>query len=78
MTSAFSLATLTIGTITTRRVVLWLAGMVVLVIVGTTIGLIWADTNNVAGAFAGLTNVLGAVGIFLLIGLALKRRRRPS
>jgi hypothetical protein len=52
--------------------------MVVLVIAGTTIGLIWADTNNVAGAFAGLTNVVGAVGIFLLIALALKRRRRPS
>jgi hypothetical protein len=52
--------------------------MVVLVIAGTTIGLIWADTNNVAGAFAGLTNVVGAVGIFLLIGLAVKRRRRPS
>jgi hypothetical protein len=52
--------------------------MVVLVIAGTTIGLIWADTNNVAGAFAGLTNVVGAVEIFLLIALALKRRRCPS
>jgi integral membrane sensor domain MASE1 len=52
--------------------------MVVLIIAGTTIGLIWADTSNVAGAFAGVTNVVGAVGILLLIALALKRRRRPS
>jgi uncharacterized membrane protein YtjA (UPF0391 family) len=52
--------------------------MVALIIVGTTIGLIWADTSNVAGAFAGITNVIGVVGIvLLLIALALKRRRRP-
>jgi hypothetical protein len=52
--------------------------MVVLLIAGTTIGLIWADTSNVAGAFAGVTNIVGAVGIFLLIALAVKRRRSPS
>jgi uncharacterized membrane protein YtjA (UPF0391 family) len=52
--------------------------MVALLIVGTTIGLIWADTSNVAGVFAGITNVIGVVGIvLLLIALALKRRRRP-
>ena len=53
--------------------------MVALLIVGTTIGLIWADTSNVAGAFAGVTNIISVVGIvLLLILLAVKRRRRPS
>jgi hypothetical protein len=51
--------------------------MVVLLIVGTTVGLIWADTSNVAGAFAGVTNVISAVGIVvILIALGVKRRRR--
>jgi uncharacterized membrane protein YtjA (UPF0391 family) len=51
--------------------------MVVLLIVGTTVGLVWADTSDVAGAFAGITNVIAVVGIvLLLIALALKRRRR--
>jgi len=64
--------------ITTRRILYWLAAMVALLVVGTIIGLIWADTSNVAGAFAGVTNVIGVVGIvFLLIALAVKRRRRP-
>jgi uncharacterized membrane protein YtjA (UPF0391 family) len=45
--------------------------------VGTTIGLIWADTSNVAGAFAGGTNIISVVGIvFLLIALAVRLRRR--
>ena len=53
--------------------------MVALLIVGTTVGLIWADTSNVAGAFAGVTNVIGIVGIVaILIALAVKRRRRSS
>jgi len=64
--------------ISTRRIIYWLGAMVALLIVGTTIGLIWADTSNVAGLFAGITNVIGVVGIvLLLIALALKRRRRP-
>ena len=64
--------------ISTRRIIFWLGAMVALLIVGTTIGLIWADTSNVAGVFAGITNVIGVVGIvLLLIALALKRRRRP-
>ena len=41
--------------------------MVALLIVGTTIGLIWADTSNVAGAFVGVTNVISVVGIVLLL-----------
>ena len=53
--------------------------MVALLVVGTIIGLIWADTSDVAGAFAGVTNVVGALGIvLLLIALAAKRRRRPG
>jgi uncharacterized membrane protein YtjA (UPF0391 family) len=67
----------TIRVITTRRIIYWLGAMVALLIVGTTIGLIWADTSDVAGAFAGITNVIAVVGIvLLLIALALKRRRR--
>jgi uncharacterized membrane protein YhaH (DUF805 family) len=69
----------TIGAITTRRIVYWLAAMVVLVVVGTIIGLIWADTSDAAGAFAGVTNIVSGVGIVvLLIALAVRRRRRPS
>ena len=68
----------TITGITTRRIVYGLAAMVVLLVVGTSVGLIWADTSNAAGAFAGVTNIISVVGIvLLLIALALKRRRRP-
>jgi uncharacterized membrane protein YtjA (UPF0391 family) len=53
--------------------------MVVLLIVGTVVGLIWADTSDVAGAFAGVTNVVSGVGIvLLLVALVMKRRGRPS
>ena len=69
----------TLRAITTRQIFYWLTAMVVLLIVGTVIGLIWADTSNVAGAFAGVANVISVVGIvILLIALALKRRHRPS
>jgi uncharacterized membrane protein YdcZ (DUF606 family) len=50
--------------------------MVVLLVVGTIISVIWADTSNIAGAFAVVTNIVGAVGIvLLLIALAVTRRR---
>jgi hypothetical protein len=53
--------------------------MVALLVVGTIVGLIWADTSDVAGAFAGVTNVIGVVGIVvLLIVLARNRRRRVT
>jgi hypothetical protein len=69
----------TIGLITTRRILYGLAAMVALLVVGTTIGLIWADTSNVAGAFAGATNVISVVGILVLVvALAVRRRRRLS
>ena len=65
-----------VGIITTRRILYGLGAMVALLVVGTTIGLVWADTSNVAGAFAGVTNVISVVGIvILLIALAVKRRR---
>jgi len=68
-----------IGGITTRRILYGLAAMVAVLVVGTIIGLIWADTSNVAGSVAVVTNILGVVGIaLLLIALAVTRRRRQS
>jgi hypothetical protein len=55
--------------------------MVALLVVGTVVGLIWADTSNVAGSFAVVTNIVGVLGIVVLaIALAvnLKRRGRLS
>ena len=53
--------------------------MAALLVVGTTIGLIWADTSNAAGAIAVVTNIVGAAGIvLLLIALAAATRRRPG
>jgi multisubunit Na+/H+ antiporter MnhB subunit len=64
---------------TTRGILYWVAALVVLLVVGTAVGLIWADTSNAAGAFAGLTNVASVVGIVgLLIVLAMRRRRSTS
>jgi Na+/melibiose symporter-like transporter len=64
--------------ISTRHLLYWLAAMIALLVVGTIVGLIWADTSNVAGAFAGVTNVISVIAIVvLLIALAVKRRRRP-
>jgi hypothetical protein len=40
--------------------------MVAVLVVGTIIGLIWADTSNLAGGFAVVTNIVGVVGIALL------------
>ena len=52
--------------------------MVALLVVGTIIGVIWADTSDVAGAFAGVTNVVGALGIVLLLIALVAKRRRPG
>ena len=54
--------------------------MVAVLVVGTIIGLGWADTSNVAGLFAVVTNFVGIVGIvFLLVALTVvtwgQRRR---
>ena len=66
-----------LGLITRRRILYWLVAMVVVLVVGTIIGLIWADTSNVAGLIAVVTNIVGGVGIvFLLIALAVVTRRQ--
>jgi len=62
---------------TRRRILYWLAAMVALLVVGTIIGLIWADTSDVAGMIAVVTNIAGGVGIVaLLIFLAVVTRRQ--
>ena len=44
---------------------------------GTIIGLIWADTSNLAGSIAVATNIIGVLGIVvLLIALAVLTRRQ--
>jgi fumarate reductase subunit D len=62
---------------TARRILYWFAATVVVLVVGTIIGLIWADTSNAAGLIAVVTNIAGAIGIVvLLILLAVVTRRR--
>jgi hypothetical protein len=51
--------------------------MVAVLVVGTIVGLIWADTSDFAGAIAVVTNIVGVVGIVvLLIALAVVTRRQ--
>ena len=51
--------------------------MVAVLVVGTIIGLIWADTSDVAGFIAVVTNIAGIVGIVvLLVALAVVTRRQ--
>ena len=65
-----------LGPITKRRILYWLAVTAAVLVVGTIIGLIWADTSNVAGAIAVVTNILGGAGIVvLLIALVVVTRR---
>src|SRR5437773_4099449 len=52
-----------INCITTRRILYWLAAAVAVLVVGTVIGLIWADTSDAAGLVAVVTNIVGAGGI---------------
>jgi uncharacterized membrane protein YhaH (DUF805 family) len=62
---------------TRRRILYWLAAMVAVLAVGTIIGLIWADTSDVAGFIAVVTNIAGILGIvLLLIALAVVTRRQ--
>jgi hypothetical protein len=44
-----------VGIIFRRRILYWLVAMVALLAVGTLIGLIWADTSDVAGFIAVVT-----------------------
>ena len=53
--------------------------MVAVLVVGTTIGLIWADTSDVAGVIAVATNIIGIVGVVVLLvalGITTRRQRR--
>ena len=71
------LSGLRINGIARRRIFYGLAAMGALLVLGTIIGLIWADTSDVAGAFAVVTNIVGAVGVVsLLIALAVVTRRQ--
>ena len=66
-----------LGIITRRRILYWLAAMAAVLVGGTIIGLIWADTSDVAGSIAVITNIIGVVGIvLLLIALAVVTRRQ--
>ena len=66
-----------LNVITRRRILYWLAVMVAVLVVGTIIGLIWADTSDVAGFIAVVTNIAGIVGIVvLLVALAVVTRRQ--
>jgi hypothetical protein len=68
-----------LGSITRRRILYWLGAMVAVLILGTLIGLIWADTSDAAGLIAVVTNIVGGVGILILIALlVMTRRRRPA
>jgi energy-converting hydrogenase Eha subunit C len=54
--------------------------MVAVLVVGTIIGLIWADTSNVAGSIAVASNIIGPIGIVVLLvalGITTRRQRRP-
>ena len=51
--------------------------MVALFVLGLIIGLIWADTSDVAGSIAVVTNIIGGLGIvFFLIALVVVTRRQ--
>jgi hypothetical protein len=62
---------------TRRRILYWLAAMVAVLVVGTIIGFIWADTSDVAGLVAVVTNIVSVVAIvFLLVALVVVTRRQ--
>jgi hypothetical protein len=63
--------------ISTRRILYGLAAMLALLVVGTIIGLIWAETSNLAGGIAVVTNIVGGVGVMLLL-IALVATRRQT
>ena len=62
---------------TKRRILYWLMAAGAVLVVGTIIGLIWADTSDAAGLFAVVTIIVGAAGIvILLIALVVVTRRQ--
>jgi uncharacterized membrane protein YdcZ (DUF606 family) len=66
-----------LGVISRRRVLEYLAVMVAVLVVGTIIGSIRADTSNVAGSIAVASNIVGPIGIVaLVVSLAVVTRRQ--
>jgi hypothetical protein len=66
-----------LGLISRRRILYWLAAALVVFVVGLIVGLIWADTSDVAGSIAGVTTIGGGLGIVaLLIALVVVTRRQ--
>jgi hypothetical protein len=59
-----------------RRIVYWLGVAVAVLVVGTIVGLIWADTSDVAGTIAVVTNIVGAAGIVVLLIMLVVSTRR--
>jgi fumarate reductase subunit D len=59
-----------------RRIVYWLGVAVAVLVVGTVIGLIWADTSDVAGTIAVVTNIVGAAAIVVLLIMLVVSTRR--
>ena len=69
----------TLNLISRRRILYWLAVVVAVLVVGTIIGLIWADTSNLAGSIAVASNIIGVVGIpalLVALGIATRRQRQ--
>jgi hypothetical protein len=55
--------------------------MVAVLVVGTIIGIIWADTSDIAGLIAVVTNLVGALGVVLLLialGVVTWRQRQAA
>jgi fumarate reductase subunit D len=54
--------------------------MVAILVVGTIIGVIWADSSDTAGLIAVVTNLVGGVGIvvLLVVFIVATRRQRQS
>jgi hypothetical protein len=69
-----------LGIITRRRILYWLAAMVAVLVVGSIIGFIWADTSDTAGLIAVVTNVgaLGIVVLLIALGVVTWRQRQPA
>jgi ABC-type proline/glycine betaine transport system permease subunit len=62
---------------TRRRILYWLAATVAVFVAGIIIGLVWADTSDVAGFIAVVTNIVAGVAIVaLLIALVVVTRRQ--
>jgi hypothetical protein len=64
-----------------RRILYWLSAMVALLLVGTIIGLIWADTSDVAGMIAVVANIAAGLGIVVLLislGVMTRHQRRAA